>query len=199
MTRFARTCAVPALAAALLAAAACGNSSPSGAMPGMGGTSMNAGSPAAMGSGTGSGTSGMPGMGDADMYTGTGLAASASGFTLRATTTTLAADANTTFGFVVQDSMGMPVKDFADDQTKLMHFYLIRADLTGFQHIHPVMASDGTWSAQVRPLQAGSWRAYASFIATDTSGRPVPLVLSTPVTVGTGAGATQPLPPAART
>jgi hypothetical protein len=109
------------------------------------------------------------------------------------------AGAKATFAFAIQDSMGMPVKDYADDQTKLMHFYLIRADLTGFQHTHPTMAGDGTWSAAVQPLEAGSWRAYASFIAKDASGKQVPLVLSTPVTVGTGSGATQPLPAAAKT
>jgi len=164
-------------------------------MPGMGGTSMNPASPGAMGSGM----SGMPGMGDSDMYTGTGLSASAAGFTLKPTTTKLAAGTKSTFAFTIQDSMGMAVTDYADDQTKLMHFYLIRSDLTGFQHIHPTMGGDGTWSAAVQPLEAGTWRAYASFIAKDASGKQVPLVLSTPVTVGAGGAATQPLPPATKT
>ena len=120
------------------------------------------------------------------------------GFTLKPTATKLTAGAATTFAFAIQDGMGVTVKDFADDQTKLMHFYLVRSDLTGFQHIHPTMGADGTWSAAVQALQAGSWRAYASFIAKDMSGKQVPLVLSTPVIVGSGAG-TQPLPAAAST
>src|SRR5690242_15899594 len=192
MTRFlVRIFAVPALAAALLATAGCGTSPNSGSMPGMDGTSMNSASSGAM-------SSGMPGMADNDMYTGTGLSASAAGFTLKPTTTKLTAGAATTFAFAIHDGMGMALKDFADDQTKLMHFYLVRSDLTGFQHIHPTMGADGTWSAAVQPLQAGSWRAYASFIAKDVSGKQVPLVLSTPVVVGSGAG-TQPLPAAAST
>src|SRR5207247_3457922 len=103
MTRFAsRILVAPALAAALLAASACGTSSHSGS------------------------SGGMPGMGDNDMYAGTGLSASASGFTLKATTTKLAAGSKTTFAFAIEDGMGMKLKEYADDQTKLMHFYLIR-------------------------------------------------------------------------
>jgi hypothetical protein len=181
--------AVPVLATAILAAAACGTSSHSSSgMPGMG-TSMSA-SAGAM-------SSGMPGMGDADMYTGTGLDASASGFTLKPAATVLASGKKTTFAFTIQDSMGMTLKDYADDQTKLMHFYLIRSDLAGFQHVHPTMGGDGTWTAPVQPLEAGTWRAYASFIAKDMSGKQVPLVLSTSVTVTGGTSGAQALPAAA--
>jgi hypothetical protein len=149
MTRITRILALPALAAAVLAAAACGsspNSTTSGTgMPGMGTSPMMSTAPSAMSSSM----AGMPGMADSDMYTGTGLAATVSGFTFKPATTKLVSGKKTSFAFVIRDSMGMALKDFADDQTKLMHFYLVRSDLTGFQHVHPTMAGDGTWTATV--------------------------------------------------
>jgi hypothetical protein len=192
MTRYApRILALPVLTAAVLAAAACGSTnttSSGGGMPGMGSSPMMSASPMA---------SNMPGMGDSDMYTGTGLAATASGFTFKPATTKLASGKKTSFAFAIRDSMGTTLKDFADDQTKLMHFYLIRSDLTGFQHIHPTMAADGTWTATLAPQEAGTWRAYASFIAKDMSGKQVPLVLSAPLTVSGGMAMTATIPKAA--
>ncbi|MFE7403880.1 hypothetical protein [Streptomyces sp. NPDC057557] len=49
------------------------------------------------------------------------------------------------------------------DQTERMYFYAIRSDLTGFQHIHPTMAADGTGIADLAPLAPGSWRMFTSF------------------------------------
>ncbi|HKS97963.1 MAG TPA: hypothetical protein VJT31_00405 [Rugosimonospora sp.] len=197
MTRITRILALPLLVAAVLIATACGNStnttSSGTGMPGMGTSPMMSSAPSPMGSGM----AGMPGMGDSDMYTGTGLAATVSGFTFTPATTTLASGKKTSFRFAIRDSTGMALKDFADDQTKLMHFYLVRSDLTGFQHIHPTMAGDGTWTAALAPLQAGTWRAYASFIAKDMSGKQTPLVLSAPLRVPGGMAMTTTLPKAA--
>ena len=142
------------------------------------------------------GHDGMSGMDD--MPSGDGLAAEASGFRFVPATTSLSAGQTTSFTFRIADAGGKPVTAFEPDQTKLMHFYLIRSDLTGFQHLHPTMAADGTWTASLAAAEPGGYRAYASFITKDTSGKAVPLVLSLPVTVP-GAAATTPLPAAATT
>ena len=176
-----------AFTALTLGAAACGTSSGSGGMPGM-----DHGSNASPSSSLGS----MPGM-DA-MPTGDGLAATAAGLTFVPTSASLPAAKAQAFTFQIRGGDGKPVTSFAPDQTKLMHFYLIRSDLTGFQHIHPSMAPDGTWSAQVQPLQPGSYRAYASFIAADMAGKPTPVVLGEKLSVAGTAGTT-PLPAAAGT
>jgi hypothetical protein len=120
--------------------------------------------------------------GMADMPTGDGLTADASGFRFAATTAALPAGQPASFQFRILGADGKPVTAFEPDQTKLMHFYLIRSDLTGFQHIHATMSTDGTWTALLAPAQPGTYRAYASFI-TKASGRAVPLVLSQPVIV----------------
>ena len=47
--------------------------------------------------------------------------------------------------------------------TKRMHLILARRDLTGFQHLHPEQAADGTWTTPVRLDEAGSYRLFADF------------------------------------
>ena len=185
-------------AAAASALAACSSTSApsaSASSSGMPGTGMSA--PASAGA-SGSAMSGM-GMSQSEpMYSGTGLSASDGGFTLTPAATTLSAHTAASFHFKIVDAMGTAVTTFEPDQTKLMHFYLIRSDLTGFQHVHPTMAADGTWTANLAALSPGSYRAYAAFNAKNTSGATVADLLSTTLTVP-GTGTTAPLPAAATT
>jgi len=178
--------------AALLTAAACGSSSGTAARADqpMAGMSHPGGHPAASAAPHPM-SSGMGGMGD--MATGDGLSATGSGLSFAPSTTALPAGQPAAFRFQIRAADGAPVTAFEPDQTKLMHFYLIRSDLTGFQHVHPTMAADGTWTANLATASAGSYRAYASFI-TRISGQDVPLVLSRPVTVPGPAAPAMPLP-----
>jgi len=134
----------------------------------------------------------MPGMdmGSEPMPIGDGLSASSQGFTLAPVSTTLGSGG---FSFRILGADGKPVTAFEPDQTKLMHFYLVRSDLSGFQHVHPTMAADGTWTAPLAAASPGSYRAYASFITKDASAKPVALVLSSPITAP-GTATTQALP-----
>jgi hypothetical protein len=133
---------------------------------------------------------------DEPMPIGDGLAAASQGFTIATTTSTLGS-AGVSFRILGAD--GKPVTAFEPDQTKLMHFYLVRSDLTGFQHVHPTMAADGTWTAPLTAAAPGAYRVYASFITKGADGKPMALVLSTPVTAP-GAASPTPLPaPAAAT
>lgn len=109
------------------------------------------------------------------MNMGDGLAASSEGFRFVVQKTDLSGGSLT---FQIVGSGGKPVTDFAVDQTKKMHFYLVRSDLTGFQHVHPEMAADGTWTARLTASQPGSYRAYASFTSAGKA-----LVLSQPISV----------------
>ncbi len=171
--------------AVTLSAAACDTGSHHSGMPSTEHGSMAPASP---------GDTGMPGMGD--MPAGDGLAASASGFTFAPARVSLAAGKPESFSFQIRGSNGRPDTAFVDDQTKLMHFYLIRSDLTGFQHLHPTMAGDGTWTVPVAALQPGSYRAYAAFITRYTAaGKQIPLILSEALTVpGTASPAPLPAP-----
>jgi hypothetical protein len=177
--------AIALTAVAGLVMTACGGATGSPGTPGV-----DRGTPAAANHG------GMPSM--AGMPTGDGLTADASGFRFAAATSSLAAGQPASFQFRILGTNGQPVTAFEPDQTKLMHFYLIRSDLTGFQHTHPSMSTDGTWTAPLAPTQPGTYRTYTSFITTNTSGKTVPLVLSQPLTVP-GAATVTPLPAASVT
>ena len=36
------------------------------------------------------------------------------------------------------------MRDFDVEHTKRMHFIVVRRDMTGFQHLHPTQAADGS-------------------------------------------------------
>ena len=69
--------------------------------------------------------------------------------------------------FRIVDERGDTVRDFDVEHEKLMHLIVARRDLTGFQHLHPEQAEDGTWSTDVRLDDAGSYRLFADFARED--------------------------------
>lgn len=116
-------------------------------------------------------------MSDMPMAQGDGLSATKNGFTLRlksALTTAMP------LRFVITKD-GMPATSYRTEQTKMLHLYLIREDLSGFQHLHPTMSADGAWSVTPATMAPGRYRVYAQF---EPVGASEPLVLSAPVTVG---------------
>lgn len=199
--RFTRTRPLGLAATAVLLGAtltACGSSTSSTASAASASPSAN-GMGGMAGTSAGAATSGMSGM-DEPMYTGTGLSATASGFALVPSTDSAALSAGkaVSLSFRIEDSSGVTVTSFEDDQTKLMHLYVVRSDLSGFQHVHPTMAADGTWNASLAAMAPGTYRAYASFITKNSSGTPTALVLSNQFTVtGTASTTVQPAASAA--
>jgi hypothetical protein len=133
----------------------------------------------------------MPGMEHA--AAGNGLAAAKDGYRLDSKETTLPSGERAAYRFTVTGPDGKPVTGFALDQTKRMHFYAVRSDLTGFQHLHPTMAADGTWTAGLASLAPGSWRVFASFTPAAGSGKGQDFVLSRTVSVP-GKATKTPLP-----
>ncbi|MFE6156607.1 hypothetical protein [Streptomyces sp. NPDC057889] len=186
-----RALAAAGTAAALaLTLAACGSSGDS-SMPGMDhGAKSSASASASASSSMGD----MPGMDH--KAAGNGLSDTQDGYRLTSRDASLPTGKQSAYQFTVTGPDGKVVTDFALDQTKRMHFYAIRSDLTGFQHIHPTMAADGTWSADLASLAPGSWRMFASFTPDSGSGSGKDFVLSRTVTVP-GTAAKTPLPAAA--
>jgi hypothetical protein len=74
--------------------------------------------------------------------------------------------------FRVVDREGRAVREFDVEHTKRMHVIVVRRDLTGFQHLHASMGSDGTWSTPLRLPDGGSYRVFADF---SHEGRPMTL------------------------
>jgi hypothetical protein len=65
--------------------------------------------------------------------------------------------------FRIVDAGGRPVRDFDVEHTKRMHLIVARRDLTDFQHLHPTMDENGTWTTALRLRDAGSYRLFADF------------------------------------
>lgn len=109
---------------------------------------------------------------------------------------TFAVDPYTTGGltFRITGPDGRTVTAFATLHEKPLHLIVVRRDLSGFQHVHPVMGADGTWRAALALPDGGPWRAYADFTAT---GGPA-TVLAADLDVS-GPGRAEPLPAPATT
>ncbi|MFC0503607.1 hypothetical protein [Micromonospora costi] len=111
-----------------------------------------------------------------------GLAVSAGGYTLAPLAAAFTAGEATPFTFQIRDAQRKPVTRFAVVHDKPMHLIVVRRDLTGFQHLHPTMAPDGTWSVPLTLPQAGTWRAYADFTTVADDGTQTPLTLGVDLT-----------------
>ncbi|MFI1183497.1 hypothetical protein ACH4UT_28685 [Streptomyces sp. NPDC020799] len=187
-----RTVAAASVTAALaLALAACGSSKDS-SMPGMDHGSQPPSSSSSM---PGMDHGSMPGMDHGGMGKDDGLSDTKYSYSLVSDAKELPAGKAAAYKFKITGPDGKPVTSFAVDQTKRMHFYAVRSDLTGFQHIHPTMADDGTWTADLAALEPGTWRTYASFTPDSGPGKGKDFVLSRTVTVA-GDAKTTPLPAA---
>ncbi|OZM70678.1 hypothetical protein CFN78_23665 [Amycolatopsis antarctica] len=108
-----------------------------------------------------------------------GLASSAGGYTLAPATTTLAAGPNT-WSFRVTGPDGAPVTGFDVEHEKRMHLIVVRRDTAGFQHVHPELAPDGTWSVPLTLTDPGSYRAFADFTPTGGEGTTLGVDLAVP-------------------
>ncbi|GAA4986417.1 hypothetical protein [Actinopolymorpha pittospori] len=94
-----------------------------------------------------------------------GLQISQDGYTLTPQTTTVTPGRRTDFRFTVTGPDGRPVTRYATLHEKELHFIVVRRDLSGFQHLHPVHAGNGVWSVPLTLPAAGNYRAFADFQA----------------------------------
>ncbi|MDN5933832.1 MAG: DUF748 domain-containing protein [Pseudonocardia sp.] len=95
-----------------------------------------------------------------------GLASTVGGYTLSPADPTLTAGPTAPFSFTITGPDGAPVTAFDVEHDKRMHLVVVRRDTSGFQHVHPEMAPDGTWSVPLTVPAAGSYRAFADFTPT---------------------------------
>jgi hypothetical protein len=91
-----------------------------------------------------------------------GLAVADDGLRLSLASTSLPRGRETTLRFTIDGPDGA-VRDFEVEHEKRMHLIVVRRDGAGFQHLHPTLAPDGTWSTQVTLPDAGAYRVFADF------------------------------------
>lgn len=94
-----------------------------------------------------------------------GLQVSQNGYTLNPITP-LTTGKPTDFEFTVIGPDEQPVTAYQVEHDKKLHFIVASRDLTSFQHLHPEMAPDGTWSVKLTLPKAGAYRAFADFVPT---------------------------------
>jgi hypothetical protein len=94
-----------------------------------------------------------------------GLAVSENGLTLELARGSAPQGRRVNLAFRIADRGGRTVRKFDVEHTKRMHLIVVRRDMTGFQHLHPVQHADGTWSVPVALRDAGTYRVFADFSA----------------------------------
>jgi hypothetical protein len=97
---------------------------------------------------------------------GQGVVAAARGYRLVPTATDLDPHGGT-FRFTIEDQDGEPIRRFTPTHERDLHLIVVNRELTEFHHVHPTLATDGTWSIDLPALDAGSYRAVADFQVDD--------------------------------
>lgn len=93
---------------------------------------------------------------------GQGVVAASQGYRLIPASTALDPDGGA-FEFAIEDQDGQAVEAFTPIHEKQLHLIVVNRELTTFQHVHPRLADDGTWSIDLPALDPGSYRAIADF------------------------------------
>ncbi|MFF5080318.1 hypothetical protein ACFY36_24980 [Actinoplanes sp. NPDC000266] len=94
-----------------------------------------------------------------------GLSLSSGGLTLVPKGTSFQAGKAQRLSFQITGSGGAAVTTYAIVHDKPLHLIVVRRDLSGFQHLHPTMASDGTWGIDLTLAEPGIYRMIADFTA----------------------------------
>ncbi len=108
---------------------------------------------------TGERMSAMKGMGGA-----MGVVVSDGSYTITPATFQATPGTPATLSFRIVDRKGRVVRDgFEVEAQRRLHLIVARRDLTGYQHLHPTEAPDGTWSTPISMPQSGAYRVFADF------------------------------------
>ncbi len=90
-----------------------------------------------------------------------GLMVSQAGYTFRLDDAQTSPGPAVPVSFTIEGPDG-PLTSYDVEHKKQLHLIAVRRDFTGFQHVHPELAADGTWSTRLA-LTPGQWRVYADF------------------------------------
>jgi hypothetical protein len=123
-----------------------------------------------------------------------GLMSAQDGYALELAETRVDARKDVPLRFRIVDSNGTPVTRYVDSHEKQLHLIVVRRDMVGFQHVHPVLDDRGTWSVPVDLSRAGDYRVFADFVPAGGEA----LTLGADLHVA-GRYDPQPLPPVAST
>jgi hypothetical protein len=122
-----------------------------------------------------------------------GLATADAGYRIVPAAAAVDAGPRTPYEFTIVGPDGEPVTDFETEHARQMHLIVVRRDFAGFQHVHPELSPDGTWTARIDTNLPGTYRVFADFTTAGES-----MTLATDLSVP-GRFQPRPLPAAATT
>ncbi|MDS0474601.1 hypothetical protein [Natrinema sp. 1APR25-10V2] len=89
-----------------------------------------------------------------------GLTVATNGLLLKPSETRIDPEKTREWAYQIHDEEGNVVSEFEETHDQLAHLILVRRDLTRFQHLHPTLADDGTWSVEFTLPDPGVYRAF---------------------------------------
>jgi hypothetical protein len=92
-----------------------------------------------------------------------GLQVAQDGYRLAALSTTVSTGPAQPFRFRILGPDNAPLTRYTTSHDKDLHLIVARRDLTGFQHVHPELTADGTWSVPLAVAAPGQYRVFADF------------------------------------
>jgi len=101
---------------------------------------------------------------DADEDLPAGLMSTKNGYALELAETRVNAGKEVLLRFRITDSAGRPVTQYDVNHDKQLHLIVVRRDMVGYQHVHPVLDGNGNWSVPVDLSRAGDYRVFADFV-----------------------------------
>jgi hypothetical protein len=113
------------------------------------------------------------------MSHGDGLSDSQNGYLLAPVTLPAERGAAVPLAFRILGPDGRPATGFQPAQDRPLHLYVVREDLSVYQHLHPQLAGD-TWTTSVSVPDGGVYRVYAEFTPPPSTGAGHPVVLGVP-------------------
>lgn len=108
-----------------------------------------------------------------------GLSETESGYRFERLVTPAGRGPSVPVSFRILGADGQAVTRFLDNQTKQMHFFVVRDDMHVFRHVHPVLEGV-TWHTRVDLPDGGAYRMFAEFVPLDTKDPRHPVVLGVP-------------------
>jgi hypothetical protein len=92
-----------------------------------------------------------------------GLSSTEDGYTVDLSETRVNAGRQVPLRFRITDANGAAVTRYVDSHEKQLHLIVVRRDMVGYQHVHPTLDGNGTWSVPVG-LSGGDYRVFADFV-----------------------------------
>jgi hypothetical protein len=107
-----------------------------------------------------------------------GLQIAQDGYRLAPLTDALSSTEAQPFRFRIIGPDEATVTAFTTTHERELHLIVVRRDLTGYRHLHPQRAADGTWEIPLAVADPGEYRVFADF---QPAGREEPLTLGADV------------------